>query len=99
MDIEVLAGLAQAGGGVVFLLGLVYVYRAGEAKEKRLASEVRAREDRMTKRLDELQNYIMGTMEEQIEKNIVAMNSNAAANRELAQAIHQLPCRAREHAG
>ena len=45
--------------------------------------------------LDELQNYIMGTMEEQIEKNIVAMNSNAAANRELAQAIHQLPCRAR----
>lgn len=96
MDIETIIGLAQAGGGIIFLIGLVYVYRAGESKEKRLAAEVHAREQALGAKIDRMQGFIESTLIDQIEKNTAAMQENSAANRELAQAIHALPCRSKE---
>lgn len=95
MDITAITQIAQASSGVIFLLGLVYLYRSGEAKEKRLAAEVREREKALGAKLDRTQGFIESTLIEQLERNTAAMHENSAAKRELAQAIHSLPCRAK----
>lgn len=95
MEVTAIAEIIKTVGmSGVFLVGLVYLYRQQEAKEKRLATEVRERETRLGKRLDAqeeynraTQEYIRTTQAQAIERNTSAMNELTGAMRDLQQVV------------
>lgn len=91
MEVAAIAEIIKTVGmSGVFLVGLVYLYRQQEAKEKRIASEVRDRETRLGKRLDATEEYIRTTQAEAIETQAQAIERNTAAMNELTGAMRNL---------
>lgn len=74
----------------VFMFGCIYLYRSQEAKEKRIAAEVKDREQRLGKRLDSTEEYIRTTQAAQIDRSTAALNANTAATNALATAMENL---------
>lgn len=88
MEVSAIAEIIKTVGmSGVFLVGLVYLYRAQEAKDKRLATDVREREVRLGKRLDATEEYIRTTQAQAIERNTAAMNELTSAMRNLQQVV------------
>lgn len=91
MEVTAIAEIIKTVGmSGVFLVGLVYLYRQQEAKEKRIATEVRERETRLGKRLDATEEYIRTTQAAAIETQAQAIERNTAAMNELTNAMKNL---------
>lgn len=71
----------------VFMFGCIYLYRSQEAKEKRIAAEVKDREQRLGKRLDSTEEYIRTTQAQAIERNTTAMNELISAMKSVQRAV------------
>lgn len=82
--VEIVKTLGLSG---VFLFGCIYLYRAQEAKEKRIASDAKSREERLGKRLDATEEYIRTTQADALNRNTTALHEVSNAIEGLQRAV------------